>query len=75
MTATVKVPLRVVVIPSVYVGPDPLRVPLVMPLIPLRVMSLAVKPVIAWLKVRVKVVVAADVEPLTVTLLNETGAA
>ena len=50
----------------------PLKVPLVTPLTPLRVMSLALNPAMAWLKVSVNCVVAAEVEPLAVTLFNVT---
>ena len=53
-TATVRVlVLKVPLIAKVYVGPEPLRVPFVTLLNPLRVISLALSPAIAWLKVRV----------------------
>lgn len=73
-TATVKVPLRVVVIPRVYVGPVPLRVPLVTPVTPLNVMSLADRFAIALSKVSVNCVVTAEIEPFAVTLLNVSAA-
>lgn len=72
--ATVKVPPAVVVIPKVYVVPDPLRVPLVTPETPLSVISAAVRLAGAGLKVKVNVVVELVVaEPLAVTLLKVMG--
>jgi len=47
-TATVKVPLVVKpLIPKVYVGPEPLKVPLLTPATSLKVILLAARPVIA----------------------------
>ena len=56
----------------VYVGPEPLRAPLVTPETPLKVISLAARPVIALSKVNVKVVVVWFEEPLALTLLRVT---
>ena len=74
-TATFKVPPVVKpLISRVYAGPEPLRVPLVTET-PVKVMSLAARPVIAWLKVNVKVVVVCDMLPLAVTVLRVTAVA
>jgi hypothetical protein len=43
------------------------------PVIPLRVISLEVRPGMAWLNVRVNCVVVCDAEPLAVTLLKVTA--
>ena len=75
-TATFKDPPVVKpLIPRVYAGPEPLRVPLFTLGTPLKVMSLAARPEIAWLKVSVRVVVVCVKEPLAVTLLRVTAVA
>ena len=74
LTDTLKVPPVVKpLIGKVYVGPEPLRVPLVAPVTPLKVMSLAVRPAIALSKVKVNCVVVCVEEPLAVTLLKVTA--
>ena len=75
-TATFKFPPLVKpLIGRVYVVPETVRVPLLIPETPLKVMSLAARPVIALSKVSVKAVVVCDVLPLAVTLLRATLAA
>jgi len=57
----------------VYVDPEPLSVPLVTPVTPLKVMLEAERPVIAWLKVSVNCVVVVEELPFAVTLLRVTA--
>ena len=74
VTAKLKVPLAVtLLIGNVYVGPEPLRVPLLTTETPLKVMSLAVRPTIALSKVKVNCVVVWVEEPFAVTLLKVTA--
>jgi len=74
LTVTLKVPLLVKpLIGRVYEGPEPLRVPLLTPETPLKVMLLALKPETDRLKVRVNCVVVSVEEPLAVTPLNVTA--
>ena len=75
-TVTFKVPPLVKpLIGRVYVVPEAVIVPLFTPVTPSKVISLAERPVIAWLKVNVRVVVVCDVLPLAVTVLRVTLAA
>jgi hypothetical protein len=71
VTVALKVPPLVKpLMGRVYVGPEPLRVPLITPDTPLKVISPTVRPSIDWLKVKVNCVEGCVDEPLAFRPLN-----